>query len=135
MRALAFLLVAAACGDGRSAPADAGEEPPGPPGSEVDFAFSQSAYDFGRLPANVARAPGVVTITNVGDIAVRFGLAIDGFTIRSTDCVGPVFQPGHSCTVAVDPPDALGPAGGTCTTPSTETTRSSRSFRRRRFTI
>ena len=54
MRALAFLVIAA-CGDGRSAPADA---------SEVDFAFSESAYDFGRLPDRVAHPPGVVAIAD-----------------------------------------------------------------------
>jgi len=92
MRALAFALVAAACGDGRSAPADAGEEPPGPP-ALADFAFSQTAYDFGRLPANVPRAPGVVAITNVGGIAVRFGLPDRR-----------LHDPGDSCPNAVVPP-------------------------------
>jgi Divergent InlB B-repeat domain len=124
VRALALVVVAAACGDGRSAPADAGDEPTGDAASEVDFAFSESAYDFGRLPARVAHPPGVVAIANTGHVAVRFAVSIDAFTIRATDCVGRVFQPGDGCTVAIDVPDVLGAVAGTLTVTAGDRTKS-----------
>ena len=75
-------------------------------GTGTGIELSPGSLNFGKQKVGTTSGPQVVTVTNVGSVAVRFrSISIDGANWRdfsqTNTCTAQALQPGASCTATV----------------------------------